>query len=113
MRFANDVLRFLLELAALAAQAYWGATADTPLWPLIAVGAPLVVAAFWGRFMSPKAPRRHECPASGAHVRARAAAYPFFMSLSQPSVTIVVEPVQVPATATPKPSVPLPAPVKA
>jgi Protein of unknown function (DUF2568) len=62
MRFANDALRFFLELAALAAQAYWGATADTPLWPLIAVGAPLVVAGFWGRFMSPKAPRRLHDP---------------------------------------------------
>jgi hypothetical protein len=62
VRFANDALRFCLELAALATQAYWGATADTPLWPLIAVGAPLVVAAFWGRFMSPKAPRRLHDP---------------------------------------------------
>jgi uncharacterized protein DUF2568 len=62
MRFANDALRFFLELAALATQAYWGATADTPLWPLIAVGAPLVVAGFWGRFMSPKASHRLHDP---------------------------------------------------
>jgi hypothetical protein len=62
MRFANDALRFFLELAALAAQAYWGATADTPLWPLLAITAPLVVAGFWGHFMSPKAPRRLHDP---------------------------------------------------
>jgi hypothetical protein len=62
MRFANDILRFFLELAALAALAYWGATADTPVWPLLAVAAPLLLAVFWGLFMSPKAAHRLHDP---------------------------------------------------
>ena len=62
MRFANDALRFLLELAALAALTYWGATADTPIWPLLGIGAPLLLALFWGQFMSPKAPHRLRDP---------------------------------------------------
>jgi hypothetical protein len=57
VRYANDALRFFLELAALAALAYWGVTVDSPLWPLFAVAAPLLMAVFWGQFMSPKAPR--------------------------------------------------------
>jgi hypothetical protein len=62
MRFANDVLRFFLELAALASLTYWGATVDSPLWPLFAVAAPLLLAVFWGRFMSPKAAYRLHDP---------------------------------------------------
>jgi hypothetical protein len=57
VRYANVALRFFLELDALAALAYWGVTVDSPLWPLFAVAAPLLMAVFWGQFMSPKAPR--------------------------------------------------------
>jgi hypothetical protein len=62
VRYANDALRFFLELAALAALAYWGATVDSPLWPLFAVAAPALLAVFWGRFMSPKASHRLHDP---------------------------------------------------
>ncbi len=62
MRYANDALRFFLELAALAALAYWGATRDVWAWPLLAVAAPLALAVFWGLFMSPKARYRLHDP---------------------------------------------------
>jgi hypothetical protein len=60
MSFARPVtltLRFLLELCALAAFAYWGwQTGATLPWKVAAgVGAPLVAAAVWGLFVSPKA----------------------------------------------------------
>ena len=52
----NDVLRFFLELAALASLAYWGFTEfDGVAQWLVGLGAPLLVAVVWGRFMSPKA----------------------------------------------------------
>jgi len=53
---ANYGLRFLLEMGALAALAYWGfhEFAGVVQW-VIGFGAPLLVAAVWGRFMSPKA----------------------------------------------------------
>jgi Protein of unknown function (DUF2568) len=52
----NDVLRFFLEMAALAALAYWGFSefGGVVQW-VIGLGAPLLVAVVWGRFMSPKA----------------------------------------------------------
>ena len=50
----NLALRFLLELAALAAMAYWGwTTHEGVLW---AVGLPLVAAALWGTFRVPGDP---------------------------------------------------------
>jgi membrane protein YqaA with SNARE-associated domain len=52
----NDVLRFFLEMAALAALVYWGFSefGGVVQW-VIGLGAPLFVAVVWGRFMSPKA----------------------------------------------------------
>jgi len=52
----NDVLRFFLEMAALAALAYWGFSefGGVVQW-VIGLGSPLLVAVVWGRFMSPKA----------------------------------------------------------
>jgi hypothetical protein len=59
MRAANDALRFFLELGVLASVAYWGWwEAHGPLRWVLAVGAPLVVAVVWGRFMAPKSSRR-------------------------------------------------------
>ena len=48
---------FLLELAALAAIGWWGFTAGGSAVAKVAlgVGAPLLVAAMWGTFLSPKA----------------------------------------------------------
>jgi hypothetical protein len=56
MTFANLALRFLLELAALGALAYWGFTEfDGVAQWLVGLGAPLIAAVVWGRFVSPKA----------------------------------------------------------
>jgi Protein of unknown function (DUF2568) len=55
----NLALKFLLELAALAAVGLWGAsTADGPVAVLLAVGLPVVVAVLWGTFAAPRARRR-------------------------------------------------------
>ena len=57
LRVINLAVRFLLELAALAAFAYWAARLDASrgVRILLAILAPLVVAAFWGLLVSPKA----------------------------------------------------------
>lgn len=54
---ANLAVRFLvLELGALAIAAYWGyRTGNGVLRWVLAIGAPLMVAAAWGLFVSPKA----------------------------------------------------------
>jgi len=52
----NLAVRFLLELSALAALAYWGFHATAGPWRyVVAVVAPLTFAAAWGLFASPKA----------------------------------------------------------
>ena len=53
---ANLLVRFLLELSALAATAYWGFATSSGLtqW-LLGIAAPAAVATVWGLFVSPKA----------------------------------------------------------
>jgi len=57
LRTGNLALRFFLELAALAASAYWGATTATGHISQIAlaVALPSLVAILWALFISPKA----------------------------------------------------------
>jgi len=57
LRIINLGVRFLLELAALAAFGYWGATlrASGALRAVLAIVLPLAVAVVWGLFISPKA----------------------------------------------------------
>jgi Protein of unknown function (DUF2568) len=56
VRGANLVVRFLLELSALAATAYWGfSTASGFSQWVLGLGAPALVAVVWGLFVSPKA----------------------------------------------------------
>ncbi len=58
-RAANDVLRFCLELAALAGLAVWGwRTGPTGVNVLLTIAAPAAAAALWGAFVAPRA-RRH------------------------------------------------------
>jgi uncharacterized protein DUF2568 len=58
VRYANDGLRFLLELAALASLAYWGfAENDGALQWVLGLGLPVIAAAVWGTFVAPKASR--------------------------------------------------------
>ncbi|MEP6495016.1 MAG: YrdB family protein [bacterium] len=60
MKGINLTIRFLLELALLAALGFWGAHAEQAHSTLsrvaLAVGAPLIVAIVWGLAISPKAP---------------------------------------------------------
>jgi len=53
---ANLVLRFLLELTALAVTSYWGfaSSSGARQW-ILGLGAPVVIAVVWGLFVSPKA----------------------------------------------------------
>jgi hypothetical protein len=55
----NLALKFVLELAALAAFGLWGASvADGAAAAALAIGLPLAVAVSWGMFAAPKARRR-------------------------------------------------------
>jgi len=53
----NLAVRFLLELAALAALGWWGARMGSSTMASVgmALGAPLLAALFWGALVSPKA----------------------------------------------------------
>lgn len=56
---ANLALKFLLEVAAIAAFAYWGAnTGAMPLSLILAVAAPAIAIAAWAVLAAPKAARR-------------------------------------------------------
>jgi Protein of unknown function (DUF2568) len=59
LRAANLALKFLLELAAFAALAYWGATTGGGAASiLLAVAAPAVAVALWAVFAAPRSERR-------------------------------------------------------
>jgi hypothetical protein len=57
LKAVNLGVRFVLELCALAALAYWGRRAGdrTLVKVVLAVGAPLAAAIVWGLFVAPKA----------------------------------------------------------
>jgi hypothetical protein len=62
-RAANDLVRFCLEVAALAALAVWGwRTGPTGVNVVLAIVAPLAAATLWGAFVAPKAPRHPRDP---------------------------------------------------
>jgi hypothetical protein len=59
VKAANLALKFALELAAVAAFAYWGTTLHgTAVSALAAVVAPLAMVVLWGTFAAPRAQRR-------------------------------------------------------
>jgi hypothetical protein len=59
LRAGNLALKFALEVAAIAAFAYWGATTASGLIAvLLAIAAPMLAIALWGRFAAPKSSRR-------------------------------------------------------
>jgi Protein of unknown function (DUF2568) len=64
LKGANLVLRFLLELCALAGAAYWGSrvSSSTAVNVLVAIAAPLALATVWGVWLAPKAARRLQPP---------------------------------------------------
>jgi len=55
----NLALKFLLELAALALLAYWGAVAGDGFAAVaLAVAAPALMIVLWARFAAPRSPHR-------------------------------------------------------
>ncbi len=59
LKAANLALKFLLELAAIAAFAYWGASHSPVVLALIlAVGLPAMFIAAWGIWAAPRSRRR-------------------------------------------------------
>jgi Protein of unknown function (DUF2568) len=64
LKSANLAVKFLLELAAFAALAYWGATIGHGGWAVVAaIVAPLAAVIVWGLFCAPRARRRLPAPA--------------------------------------------------
>jgi hypothetical protein len=56
---ANLAVKFLLELAALALLAYWGAVVGSGVVAVVlAAAAPLLMVAVWGTFAAPRAAHR-------------------------------------------------------
>jgi hypothetical protein len=63
VKAANLALKFGLELAALAAFAYWGTTVGgAAVSALAAVAAPLAMIVLWGTFAAPNAQHRLSRP---------------------------------------------------
>jgi hypothetical protein len=59
LKSANLAVKFLLELAAFAALAYWGARTGHGGWAVVAaIAAPLAAVLVWGLFAAPRAKRR-------------------------------------------------------
>lgn len=59
MRAANLAIKFLLELAAIALLAAWGARTGHGLVSIVlAVAAPAAMIVLWGRYAAPRASRR-------------------------------------------------------
>jgi uncharacterized protein DUF2568 len=72
MKQANLLLKFLLELAALASFAIWGAESESGALAVAhAIIAPLIVALLWARLAAPRS--RHRLP--------RATRIPFEMTV--------------------------------
>jgi Protein of unknown function (DUF2568) len=87
----NLVVRFLLELAALAAVGYWGFSSHSGVtqW-VLGLGAPVAVAAVWGLFVSPKAKVDLPRPAAFAiELLVWAAAALALAASGQPALAIV------------------------
>ena len=60
MKAANDGVRFLVEVAALGAVAYWGFHdhKSLVLKLVFGIGGPLLIAFIWARWMAPRSSRR-------------------------------------------------------
>lgn len=59
IRGANLAVKFLLELCAFAALAYWGTTVGSGVVPVVlAIAAPLTAIVLWGLFAAPRAEYR-------------------------------------------------------
>jgi Protein of unknown function (DUF2568) len=59
LKATNLALKFLMELAAIAAFGYWGATTASGAWAiLLAIAAPGAAVLLWGLFAAPKSAQR-------------------------------------------------------
>ena len=96
MRAANLALRFVLELSALTATAYWGfATASGLTQWVLGLGAPALVAVIWGLVVSPKAKVELPRPAQFAiELLVFAAAALALVAAGQPILGIVLAAVE-------------------
>jgi hypothetical protein len=94
VRAINLGLAFLLELAALAALAYWGYRLDASVgvrW-VVALGAPLALALTWSRIAAPTARRRlARTPLLGFKLLVFTAAAALLYSTGQHGLGIVFE----------------------
>jgi predicted MFS family arabinose efflux permease len=88
IKAANLAVRFLLELCALAAVAYWGSrlSDSTGVNVIVAIAAPLGVATFWGILLAPSSQRRLDPPL-------RTLAELFVLALAVAALVAVDEPV--------------------
>jgi hypothetical protein len=92
----NLALRFLLEMAILAALAYWGWAEHHGLWrAVLAVGLPLAAALLWGTFRVPGDPKDAPVPVPGPvrlllELVLFAAAVWFLAAADQPSAAAVL-----------------------
>jgi hypothetical protein len=66
LHIANEAVAFLIELAALAALAWWGFTTGnkTPVHVALGLGLPLIAVVMWALFAAPKS--RIKTPMAGA-----------------------------------------------
>jgi hypothetical protein len=86
VRAADLALRFACELAALVAVGWWGWTVS----PVLGIVLPVVVAAFWGAFIAPRARRRLPDPGRLAvELVIFAAATACFVAVGQPIAGVV------------------------
>ncbi|PPG51815.1 4-amino-4-deoxy-L-arabinose transferase [Rathayibacter sp. AY1E9] len=87
----NAILRFLLELVALATFALWGfASWDLPWNIVLGIGAPVVAALIWALFLSPRAVLAIDVYGrSLIELLVMGAAALAWLDLSQPVVAIV------------------------
>ena len=86
-------VRFLLELCALAAAAWWGSqvSSSTVVNVIVGIAAPLVLATVWGVWLAPTASRRLQPPARTVlELIVLASAVAALLAVDQPLLAIVL-----------------------
>jgi hypothetical protein len=90
---ANLVLRFLLELCALAAVAYWGSqvSSSTVVNVVVAIAAPFTLATVWGVWLAPNSSTRLDPPArTPLELAGLAAAVAALIAVSAPVLAVIL-----------------------
>lgn len=90
LRVLNELVRFVLEVGALAALGWWGWRAGAPGWPrwALAIGAPSLAALAWGLFAAPRSV--YDLPAARVAVQLAvlAAAVAALVALGRPALGV-------------------------